>query len=130
MAQLEMPHPHLIVLRSAATIVLSAIIGQAGWASAFLGGESQYVRYHQIGAWLAMALTIATAVLYVAMRRSAGTVNVALAVLLAAVVCVQFTLGRLEVTSAHIFLGVLTVMLATSMTSWTYRHVMPTHAGG
>ena len=121
-----MPHPHLVVLRSVVTVVLSALIGQAGWAAAFLGGDSDYRVHHQVGAWVALALSVAAAVVYVLMRRSAGPVNVTLAVLLAAAAAVQFALGDAGATSAHIFVGVLLVMLATALTTWTYRHTLPT----
>lgn len=120
-----MPHPHLVVLRSVVTVVLSALIGQAGWAAAFLGGDSGYRLHHQVGAWVALGLCVAAAVVYVLMRRSAGPVNVTLAVLLAAAAAVQFALGDAGATSAHIFVGVLLVMLATALTSWTYRHTLP-----
>lgn len=125
MARLALPHPHLIILRSAATLVLSGLIAQAGWAAAFLGGEGQYLAYHRVGAWVTLALTVAGAVVYLALRRSAGPVNVTLAVLLAVVAVVQFTLGEIGETGIHIFLGILIAMLGTALTSWTYRHVMP-----
>lgn len=124
-----MPHPHLIVLRSVATVVISCIIGQAGWAAAFLGDGGDYRLHHQVGAWVTLAASIIGAVVYVAMRRSAGPVNVALAVALAVAVCIQYALGESGASSAHIFLGILIVMLATALTSWTYRHTMPEDTG-
>lgn len=123
-----MPHPHLIILRTVATVVISCLIGQAGWASAFLGGSGQYRAYHQVGAVVAVAVTVLGAVVYVVMRRSAGLVNVILAVLLAVMVVVQYLLGASGTTSLHIFWGVMLVMLGTALTSWTYRHQMPTGA--
>jgi len=120
-----MPHPHLVILRSAATVVLSALIAQAGWAAAFLGGDGSYLGHHQVGAWVALTVTLATAGVYLVLRRSAGAVNVALALLLAVAVSVQFGLGRSDVRGPHIFLGVLVAMLATALTSWTYRHELP-----
>lgn len=119
-----MPHPHLIVLRSVATVVISCIIGQAGWAAAFLGDAGDYRLHHQIGAWVTLAASIIGAIVYIVMRRSAGTVNVALAVAVAVAVCIQYVLGQAGAASAHIFLGILIVMLATALTSWTYRHRM------
>ena len=120
-----MPPTPLIVLRSVATVVLSALIGQAGWAAAFLGGDDGYRRYHQVGAWATLAVCVAAAVVYLAMRRAAGTVNVVLAVSVAAAASVQYALGEAGATSVHIFLGVLLVMLGTALTSWTYRHQLP-----
>jgi hypothetical protein len=120
-----MPHPHLIVLRSVATVLLSAVIAQAGWASALLGGAGDYLRHHQVGAWVTLVVAIGTAVTYLALRRSAGSVNVWLAIASAVAITVQFTLGELEVRAWHIFLGILIVGLTTSLTSWTYRHTMP-----
>ena len=123
-----MPHPHLIVLRSVATILLSAVIAQAGWASALLGGEGDYLRQHQVGAWMTLVVAIVTAVTYLALRRSAGPVNIGLAIASAVAITVQFTLGELGVRAWHIFLGILIVGLTTSLTSWTYRHAMPEDA--
>lgn len=120
-----MPPLPLIVLRSVVTVVLSALIGQAGWAAAFIGG-GDYRTHHRVGAWVTLGLCIAAAVVYVAIKRVAGPVNVTLAVLLAVAASVQFALGQSGQTSVHIFLGVLLVMLGTALTSWTYRHVLPT----
>lgn len=121
----ELPHPHLIVLRSAATVVISCLIGQAGWAAAFIGGEGQYRAHHALGALVTLVASVVTAVVYVVLRLVAGPVNVALAVVLAALVGVQYALGEVGSTSLHIFLGVLIVMLGTALTSWTYRHHLP-----
>ncbi|WP_157621792.1 hypothetical protein [Serinicoccus hydrothermalis] len=125
-----MPHPHLVVLRSLATLALSAVVAQAGWAAAFLGGQGQYLGYHRVGAWVTTAVVVGTAVGYLVLRRSAGPVNVALALVLAVAVVVQVTLGRGGAVSAHVFLGVLIAMVATALTSWTYRHVLPSSEGG
>lgn len=126
-----MPHPHLIWLRSAATVVLSCIIGQAGWASAVLGGELRYLVHHQVGAWVTLAAAVLSAVVYLVLRRSAGPVNVALALAVAALVSVQLSLGMLgeDYRALHIFTGVLLAMLATALTSWTYRHRLPEEVG-
>ncbi|MDO5712695.1 MAG: hypothetical protein Q4P32_13295 [Micrococcales bacterium] len=116
-----LPHPHLIILRTVATVVISCIIGQAGWAAAFIGGSEQYYPYHRVGALVAVVVSILGAVVYLVLRRSAGLVNVILAVALAVGVVAQYALGSAGAASAHIFWGVLLVM-----TSWTYRHAMPT----
>lgn len=126
---MQLPPPRLIVLRSVATIELSAIIGQAGWAAAFLGGETRYRAYHAAGAAVTLACCALGAVAYALLRRSAGAVNVALASALAVLVGVQYALGESAVTAAHIFLGVLIAMLATALTSWTYRHRGPATDG-
>lgn len=129
MAMPAMPHPHLIVLRSAATVVISCVVAQAGFAAAILNGEHERHRNHQVGAWVTLVSTLAAAVLYLVLRRSAGAVNVSLAVVLAVVVSVQFALGQgYDVLAWHIFLGILIAMLATALTSWTYRHRMPDDA--
>ena len=125
MALPPMPHPHLIILRSVVTVVLSCLIGQAGWAAAFLGGEAGYRVHHQVGAWVTLSVCVAAAVVYVVLRRAAGPVNVTLAVGLAAAASAQYALGQAHQTSEHIFVGVLLVMLATALTSWTYRHTLP-----
>lgn len=129
MAMPAMPHPHLIVLRSAATVVISGVVAQAGFAAAILNGELERVRNHQVGAWVTLVATVGTAAVYLVLRRSAGAVNVSLAVILAVAVSVQFVLGRGDgVLAWHIFLGVLIAMMATALTSWTYRHRMPDSA--
>lgn len=122
-----LPHPHLIVLRCVATVIISCLVGQAGWAAAFIGGAGEYRMHHQVGAWVTLAATLTGAAVYLLFRRSAGAVNVSLSIALAVTVAVQFALGEAGATSIHIFLGVLTVMLGTALTSWTYRHQMPTH---
>jgi hypothetical protein len=119
-----MPHPHLVVLRTAATLLLSCLIAQAGWASAFLGGEDRFFRHHQVGAWVTLSVAVLTAVVYLALRRSAGPVNLGLAVAVAVLVTVQYWLGESGDRALHIFVGVLLAMLGTALTSWTYRHAL------
>ena len=123
-----MPHPHLIILRTVATVVISCIIGQAGWAAAFIGGSGQYFPHHRVGALVAVVISVLGAVVYLILRRSAGPVNVVLAVALAVGVVAQYALGSAGMASLHIFWGVLLVMLSTALTSWTYRHQMPAEA--
>ncbi len=123
-----LPHPHLIILRTAATVVISCLIGQAGWAAAFIGGARVYVPYHQVGAVVTLVVSILSAVVYLVLRRSAGPVNVGLAVGLALAVVAQYVMGEAGMTSLHIFWGVLMVGLGTALTSWTYRHEMPSEA--
>ncbi|MFP5416660.1 MAG: hypothetical protein ACLGHZ_07245 [Actinomycetes bacterium] len=125
MALPSLPHPHLIILRSFVTVALSCLIGQAGWAAAFIGGQGGFRLHHQVGAWITLAVSVLTALAFVILRRSAGVVNVVLAIALVVAVSVQYTLGAAGSTSAHVFFGVLTVMLGTALTSWTYRHAMP-----
>lgn len=120
-----LPHPHLIVLRVAATVLLSAVIAQAGWAAAWLGGDARYARFHDLGAWVTLAVAVLCVLTYVVLRRSAGPVNLWLAVGLAVAIVVQIGLGEAGRTDVHIFGGVLVAMLATALTSWTYRHRMP-----
>lgn len=121
-------HPHLLVLRTIVTLELSLLIGQAGWAAAGLGGEPRYFRMHAAFALLTWIFGIANALVYVALRRTAGLVCLVLALLLAAMSIAQYALGEAHVLGAHIFLGVLTVMTATALTSWTYRLPSPTSA--
>ncbi len=120
-----MPHPHLIILRTVATVIISCIIGQAGWAAAFIGGSGNYRPHHEVTAVVTVLASLLGAVVYLLLRRSAGPVNVGLAVALAVGVVVQYALGETGMASLHIFWGVLLVMLGTALTSWTYRHQMP-----
>lgn len=124
----RLPHPHLIALRTAATVVLSCLVAQAGWASAFLGGDTGYRAHHRVGAIVTLTACLVSAAVYVILRRSAGPVNLTLAVLVALGAVVQYALGEAMVTAQHIFLGVLLGMLGTALTSWTYRHALPTAA--
>ena len=124
-----LPHPHLIALRMAATVLLSAVIAQTGWASAMLGGDARYAAFHQVGAWVTLAVAVLAALTYVVLRRSAGPVNLWLAVGLVLALAVQIGLGETGQRAPHIFVGVLIAMLATALTSWTYRHKMPETAG-
>ena len=130
MASVTLPHPHLIALRTAATLVISAVIGQAGFAAAALGREKSWFLFHAIGAWLTLILAFGCAICFTVLRRTAGPVLLWLAWSLAAVVTVQFTLGKLEIADVHIFLGVLIAMLATALTSWTYRLPAPVESAG
>jgi hypothetical protein len=101
---MRIPSRAMVALRFVATLVLSALIAQAGWAAAYLGGDRGYLRHHSVGAGVTLAVCVASAVAYVVLRRAAGPVNVTLAVLLAVAV------------------GWLIAMLGTALTSWTYRH--------
>lgn len=126
---MTLPHPHLIVLRSAATLVLSCLIAQAGWASAMLGDDPGYRLHHQVGAWVTLGVCVASALVYLVLRRSAGPVNVTMAVLVALGAVAQFSLGETDRMAVHVFLGVLLAMLGTALTSWTYRHRLPGETG-
>lgn len=122
-------HPHLLVLRSIVTLELSLLIGQAGWAAAGLGGAPGYFRMHAAFALLTLIFGLANALVYVALRRTAGLVCLVLALLLAAMLIAQYALGEARTLGPHIFLGVLTIMTATALTSWTYRLPQPVNAG-
>ena len=74
-ARVELPHPHLIWLRSAATLVISAVIGQAGFAAAAIGRrDKSYFFFHAIGAGLTLTLAIGCAICFTVLRRTAGRV--------------------------------------------------------
>lgn len=94
-----------------------------------LGGEPRYARFHEVGAWVTLAVAVIAALTYVVLRRSAGPVNLWLAVGLAAAIVLQISLGETGQRALHIFSGVLIAMLATALTSWTYRHKMPGSEG-
>ncbi|GAB98137.1 heme A synthase [Kineosphaera limosa] len=119
---MRIPSRQLMALRTMVTVQLSAIIAQSGWAAAALGGEEHYWRNHSLGALFTSGVCVLGAGLYVLLRRNAGPVNVTLAVSLAAAVGVQYALGEAGVRAIHIFFGILIAMLATALTSWTYRH--------
>jgi len=118
-------HPHLLILRSATTVTLSALISQAGWASAMLGRDPSYLRMHSIGAWVALFSCWAAAGIYTVLRATAGRVLTVLAWSQAVLASFQFLVGRASVVDVHIFSGILLAMLGTALTSWTYRHPAP-----
>ncbi len=125
MALPPLPPMPLIVLRSIATLQICAVIDQAGWAAAFLGGAGQFRSNHRIGAVVTLLVCWLGALAYLLLRRWAGAVNVALALLLAVGVSVQYWLGTSHVVAPHVFIGVLLAMVATALTSWTFRHPGP-----
>lgn len=122
---MRLPHPHLIVLRSVITLELSLLIGQAGWAAAGLGGERHYFSTHAWFALPTLLMGLVNAMCYVILRRTAGIVCLVLAVLLAVMSGIQYALGDAHVVGLHIFFGILTIMTATTLTSWTYRLPAP-----
>lgn len=119
---MKLPSPPMMVLRCVATLEISAVIAQVGWAAASLGGQERYEAFHAVGALVTIAICVVGALVYVVLRRHAGPVNVTLAVALAALLGVQYLLGESHAVSLHIFFGVLLAMLVTALTSWTYRH--------
>lgn len=118
-------HPHLLVLRTAATLVLSALIGQVGWAAAGLGRDPRYLGVHEVFAWVTLAVVLLSLVAYLVLRRTAGPLLVTMAAAVAGLSLAQIGLAEAGVLDAHIFVGVLTVMVGTALTSWTYRHPAP-----
>ena len=67
-------------------------------------------------------MTIGLLILAVLYQRSGGPRWPLLAIGIVAVVeIIQIMLGRLGVTGAHIFLGVLFVVMATLLTSYLFR---------
>ncbi|MVA74853.1 hypothetical protein GC722_02225 [Auraticoccus sp. F435] len=118
-------HPHLLVLRTAATLVLAALIGQAGWAAAGIGRDPRWFGLHETFAWVTLAVCLASLVVYVVLRRTAGRLLVTMAAVVAVLPLVQIGLAEARVIDAHVFVGVLTVMVGTALTSWTYRHKLP-----
>ncbi|GAB48506.1 hypothetical protein [Mobilicoccus pelagius] len=116
------PSVPMIVARLVATLELSLVVGQAGWASAFLAGESQCRPHHAVGAILTLVTCLVGALVYIVLRQWVGRVNLVLAVTMAVLAGVQYALGEAAAVAAHIFLGVLVAMTATALTSWTYRH--------
>ena len=101
---------------------MSLAIGQAGLAAGFLSGSPGLKVVHGINSYLlvdgddrpvdlggAVPAVRRTAVA-AARRRHRGVVEI-----------IQIMLGRLGVAGAHIFLGVLFVVMATLLTSYLFR---------
>jgi ABC-type tungstate transport system substrate-binding protein len=118
-------HPHLLVLRTTATVILSLLVAQAGWAAAFLGDSRRYFPVHRVFAVITVVAVIAGLIVYLVLRRTSGPVLLGLMITVAAMVIIQFGLGEAHVKALHIFFGVLTAMAGTALTSWTYRHPGP-----
>jgi CHASE2 domain-containing sensor protein len=114
--------PLLVLLQTAATVLMSLAIGQAGLAAAFMTGHRSLKQVHEVNGFLLVAVTVATLVAAVLYQRSGGPRwPVAATVLLIVVEALQITLGEVEAAGAHIFLGVLFVAAATLLTSYLFR---------
>jgi len=114
--------PLLILVQTAATVLMSLAIGQAGLAAAFLTGSRSLKEWHEFNGFLLAAVTVLTLVAAVLYQRGGGPRwPVAAAVLLVLVEAVQITLGEAGAAGAHIFLGVLFVAAATLYTSYLFR---------
>jgi hypothetical protein len=114
--------PLLIALQVGATILMSLAIGQAGLAAGFLSGTPGLKVVHGINAYALVTVTVGLLIMAVLYQRSGGPRWPLLAIgIIAVVEIVQVVLGRLEVAGAHIFLGVLFVVLATLLTSYLFR---------
>lgn len=114
--------PLLLALQIGATILMSLAIGQAGLAAGFIGGTKGLRAVHGINAYLLIAVTVALLIVAVLYQRAGGPRWPMLAVgIIAVVEIVQALLGRFEVVGAHVFLGVLFVVLATLLTSYLFR---------
>lgn len=112
----------LILLQTAATVVMSLAIGQAGLAAAFLTGHRALKQVHAVNGFLIVALTVACLVCAVLYQRNGGPRwPAAAAILLLLVEVAQIVLGESDVAGAHIFLGVLFVTSATLYTSYLFR---------
>ncbi len=119
---MRLPSPQMMILRCAATLWLSAVIGQAGFAAAGIGRDHSWFGAHEVGAVIALAIAVVSGVLYVALRRHGGAVTTGLALLGVVATLAQYALGESGVIDVHVFLGVLLAMIVTALTSWTYRH--------
>ena len=114
--------PLLVLLQTAATVLMSLAIGQAGLAAAFMTGHRSLKEVHEVNGFLVVAVTAATLVCAVLYQRTGGPRwPVAATVLLIVVEALQITLGEVEAAGAHIFLGVLFVAAATLLTSYLFR---------
>lgn len=118
-------HPHLLVLRSLVTVELSLLIGQAGWAAAGLGRDPGWLSLHALFALPTLAVAVLTLIGHLVLRRTAGPVCLGLAAAVTVMTTAQYVLGEGQVLDVHIFTGVLTLMVATALTSWTYRLPAP-----
>ena len=110
------------MIQTGATVLMSLAIGQAGLAAAFLTGHRALKEVHAINGLLLVAVTVATLIGTVLHQRQGGPRWPVLAAgLLLAWEAMQITLGELDVAGAHIFLGVIFVVLATLFTSYLFR---------
>ena len=116
------PPTALTALRIAATVLMSLAIGQAGLAAGFIGGQEALKPVHGVNALVLVVGTVALVVAAIVYRRGGGGRWPALVgAILLAVEIIQLLLARAEVVGAHIFLGILFVVLATLLTSYLFR---------
>jgi len=116
------PATALTALRIEATVLMSLAIGQAGLAAGFLGGQEALKPVHGANAFVLLAVTVVL-VLTAAVhrRRGGGRWPVLAGTILLAVEITQLLLARADVVGAHIFLGIVFVVLATLVTSYLFR---------
>lgn len=114
--------PLLIALQTEATIFMSLAIGQAGLAAAFISKQATTKPVHEINAFVLATIALVMAVTALLYRRSGGPRWVLPAAgLLLVLIVVQISLGELKVAGVHIFLGVISVVLAVLFTSYLFR---------
>lgn len=114
--------PLLLALQIGATILMSLAIAQAGLAAGFLTGTRGARVVHGINAYLLITVTVGLLILAILYQRSGGPRWPLLAVgIIAVVEITQVILARTGVAGAHIFLGVLFVVMATLLTSYLFR---------
>ncbi|HET9872175.1 MAG TPA: hypothetical protein VFP89_06215 [Propionibacteriaceae bacterium] len=105
-----------------AAVLIFLAVGQAGLAAGMITGNPELRPIHRINAYLIISVTIAiliTAIVH--FRRGGPRWPAAAAAVLVVAEALQSTLGRMAVTGAHIFIGVVFVASVAVLTSYLFR---------
>jgi len=109
-------------LRILSTLLLAFAVAQAGLGSGYLEGGRALLIAHATNAFAVLVLTVLSAVLGFAHRRSGGPSWVFyLPLALVVAVVLQLSLGFAGARSLHVFWGVLYLCAVTTFCSYTYR---------
>lgn len=109
-------------LRILSTVLLAFAVGQAGLGSGYLDGGRWLLIAHAINASAVLVLTIVSAAIGYALRRSGGpSWTLYFPLVLVIVTCIQMALGFTGMRSIHVFLGILLLSAITMFCSYSWR---------
>jgi hypothetical protein len=116
-------------LRILSTVLLAFAVGQAGLGSGYLDGGRWLLIAHAINAFAVLVLTIVSAAIGYALRRSGGpSWTFYFPLVLVIVTSIQMALGFTGMRSIHVFLGILLLSAITMFCSYSWR-LQPGQAG-
>ncbi len=117
----------LLVLRVVVTLNTVAIFAQAWFAGLMLTGDDQMFSAHAVNAQIVSCLTLLQVVVAVLLWRPARGPwwPVAVSVVLAAAMAVQFAVGHGQNLAVHVPLGIAVLGIAVALSLWAW---LPTQA--